>query len=451
MHLGWHMCRFLLYTTFLLLFCSQGWATTPVFLAPGEFKTIEHVGTLAASVENGKIIGITDLGSSLRVTGRRVGSSLFSVGQNKYLVHVVPGAVKPQILRLQKYLKDKRGLELQWSQENGVIVAGRLLRTSDWKNLTSLSLNQKSEYLLRATIDKNIQTEVKHWLQGLLLKAGVSPDALFLEPMPGIRLDPGYQKNLETIKRQLFHLGLPIEVDSRQISQKPSVMLSLVLAEVDQTFEREMGILWGTETAPGMYRTTVLPKYLPGELSAKLTFMESSGNGKILAKPQLLSRSGEKAEFHAGGEIPIQISGWGSQSVDWKKYGILMNFQPHADNHGRMSLTVESEVSIPDLSHTTGQLPIFEINRVKSHFDLDRSRTVVISGLVRNSENNFRQGLPWVSRIPLIGRLFGSPKYRQRKTELLIFVTPRVLLPSQLDTGQDTQKMELPFEPENSR
>ncbi len=432
------MFRFLL----LLCFCSQGRATAPVFLAPGEFKVIKDVGTSTVSVENGKIVGIMDLGSSLRVTGRRTGSSLLSIGQKSFFVHVVPGKTRTQLKILQEYLKDKRGLELEWSPKNGIIIGGRLLRISDWKNLTSVSLKTKLHYQLQAAVSRNIQSEVQQWLQEKLLNAGVSPDSLYLEPRPGIRLDPGYKKTQESIKKQLSYLGLPIEIDPRQISQKPSVMLSLVLAEVDQTFEQEMGILWGTETAPGMYRTTILPKYLPGELSAKLTLMESSGNGRILAKPQLLSRSGEKAEFHAGGEIPIQISGWGSQSVEWKKYGILMNFHPRADNHGRMSLTVESEVSIPDLSHTTGQLPIFEVNRVKSHFDLDRSRTVVISGLVRDSENHFRQGLPWISRIPLIGRLFGSPKYRQRKTELLIFVTSKVLLPSQLDS----MKPEMPFE-----
>ena len=419
--------------TFLLFVCSQGWATTPVFLSPGEFETLHDVDSTPVSVENGKVIGISDMGTSLRITGKRVGGSLLSVGNKNFQVYVVPGNIKSQVRELQPFLKYKRGLELKWSQQKGLIIAGRLLRVSDWQELADLSLKLKIIYTFEAHVVPDIQTNVRLWLQSVLKKAGISLDALTLNPAPTLRLDPGYQKNQSSISQQLQHLGLSVTIDPRQISQKPSVMLSLVLAEVDQTFEQEIGILWGTETAPGVYRTTVLPKYVPGELSAKLTAMESSGKGRVLAKPQLLSRSGEKAEFHAGGEIPIQISGWGSQSVEWKKYGIMMNFHPLADNHGRMSLTVESEVSIPDLSQTTGQLPIFEVNRVRSHFDLDKSRTVVISGLVRDSENHFRQGLPFFSRIPFIGRLFGSPKYRQRKTELLIFVTPRVLLPYQLD------------------
>lgn len=419
--------------TLLLFVCSQGWATTPVFLSPGEFETLHEVGRSPVSVENGKVIGISDLGTSLRVTGKRVGTSLLTVSDKALQVYVVPGGIRNDVKEIFMFLEDKRGLELKWSQQKGLIVSGRLLRVSDWQELAELSLKLKFNYVFEAQIVPEIQGDVKFWLHSVLKKAGISMEALALNPRPALLLDPGYQKNQSSIGQRVQHLGLPVTIDPRQISQKPSVMLSLVLAEVDQTFEQEIGILWGTETAPGVYRTTVLPKYVPGELSAKLTAMESSGKGRVLAKPQLLSRSGEKAEFHAGGEIPIQISGWGSQSVEWKKYGIMMNFHPLADNHGRMSLSVESEVSIPDLSQTTGQLPIFEVNRVKSHFDLDKSRTVVISGLVRDSENHFRQGLPFVSRIPVIGRLFGSPKYRQRKTELLIFVTPQVLLPYQLD------------------
>ncbi|MCB0407916.1 MAG: type II and III secretion system protein, partial [Bdellovibrionales bacterium] len=186
--------------------------------------------------------------------------------------------------------------------------------------------------------------------------------------------------------------------------------------------------------AYGTYKTSVLPSVGSSELSAKLTLMESEGKGQILARPSLLSRSGEKSEFHAGGEMPIRISGWGSQSVEWKKYGILMSFHPVADTSGRMSLTVETEVSIPNLNQTTDQLPIFEVNRVKSYFDLDKSRTVVISGLIRQSESQFRQGLPYLSRIPILGRLFGSPKFTSRKTELLVFVTPKVFRPSELDS-----------------
>lgn len=440
------MCLRFVISLFLIPFSIPGWASTPVFLAPGEFKIQPAGPSTPVSVENGKVVAIKDLGKTIRITGKSPGHSLVKVGDQELLVTVVSSKTKSSIKSLQDFLQTRRGLKIEISNEGLVLITGRLLRMSDWQQLKKLSLEQGLTYTFKAMIPEALKPSTKKWLTEELHQLGLSETGLVLTPYPSLKLDPSYKTDLAHYQQQLQPYGLVAQIEPGQITQKPSVMLNLVLAEVDETFEQEMGILWGSEEGPGIYRTTVLPKFKLGELSAKLTLMESSGLGRILAKPQLLSRSGEKAEFHAGGEIPIQISGWGSQSVEWKKYGILMNFQPLADNHGRMSLTVESEVSIPDLNHAADQLPIFEINRVKSHFDLDKSRTVVISGLVRNSENNFRQGIPYLSRIPILGRLFGSPKYRQRKTELLIFVTPRVLRPSELDSIEP----EMPFDSKNS-
>jgi pilus assembly protein CpaC len=142
------------------------------------------------------------------------------------------------------------------------------------------------------------------------------------------------------LQSQLRKRGFQSRIQQSKSSHIPSVQLEIVIAEVDKTFERELGIRWGDG---GKYTTQVLPQAQWSALNAELTALESEGSGQILAKPRLISRSGEKAEFHAGGEIPIRIAGWGSQNVQWKKHGIIMSFQPEADHTGAMKLQVEVE------------------------------------------------------------------------------------------------------------
>lgn len=418
---------------FPLLF-HQPLLATDLVLSPGEVQTLPAPNGAAISVERGEILQVQDLAAKVKLVAKRSGQSRLQIGSNVYHVSVVSGQTKAHFQLLRQLLNEFRGLKILVTNDLVIEISGQLHRHRDWQAIADLARKHKISYAFTAKIDDDVQSEVRKWLLPFVRGAGLSEDTLYISPDPKVFVSAQFTKNLSQYKNRLQPFGLLVETQAHQISQLPSVMLDLVLAEIDKTFEQEIGILWGQAEQTGVYKAKVLPNITEGELFAQINLIESEGHGQILARPSLLSRSGEKAEFHAGGEMPIRISGWGSQSVEWKKYGIMMAFRPRADNEGRMSLTIETEVSIPNLNQTTDQLPIFEVNRVKSHFDLDQSRTVVISGLIRNSQNEFRQGLPFLSRIPVLGRLFGSPKYQSRKTELVVFVTPRVLKPSELDS-----------------
>jgi Flp pilus assembly secretin CpaC len=405
-----------------------------IILSPGDVRPIEAPLNQSISVEKGQVIQIRDHGKRAMIVAKKMGRSKLTVGPRSYQVHIVSGKTSADARTLEETLKKFRGLKMTINDSNALQITGQLHRLSDWKALVQLAEDQHIDYTFAAQIDADIQDSARLWLLPFVRTAGLSEDTLSFDPTPQVFISPPLEKNRSYYIDTLKKWGLRVSVKPGQISQLPSVMLDLVLAEIDKTFEQEVGILWGQSDQTGTYKAKVLPQLSEGELYAQINLIESEGHGQILARPSLLSRSGEKAEFHAGGEMPIRISGWGSQNVEWKKYGIIMHFHPKADNEGRMSLTIDTEISIPNLNQTTDQLPIFEVNRVKSHFDLDRSRTVVISGLIRDSQNEFRQGLPFLSRIPVLGRLFGSPKFQSRKTELVVFVTPRVLKPSELDS-----------------
>lgn len=158
-----------------------------------------------------------------------------------------------------------------------------------------------------------------------------------------------------------------------------------------------------------------------------LKALESKGLGKVLASPTLNCRSGAEAEFHAGGEFPIRLTGFRRQAVEWKKHGVVLKVKPEADSLGAIKLSIDSEISLIDNSQLVDGLPALKINRVSSHFDLKESNTIALSGLIQESWSRGQSGLFGLSQIPVLGALFRSHDFLNYKSELIIFVTPEVV------------------------
>jgi pilus assembly protein CpaC len=97
-----------------------------------------------------------------------------------------------------------------------------------------------------------------------------------------------------------------------------------------------------------------------------------------------------------------------------------------------MSIYMETEVSALDPSTSVDGIPGLFTNRIQSHFDLEQSKTIVLSGLIKSDQSKVTQGIPGLSRLPILGTLFSSQDFRDNKTELLVFVTPEVVSQSQL-------------------
>lgn len=108
---------------------------------------------------------------------------------------------------------------------------------------------------------------------------------------------------------------------------------------------------------------------------------------------------------------------------------MILKVKPLADASGAISLDIETEVSIIDSANAIDGIPAMKTNRVHSHFDLTGRKTVALSGLLRDDMNLGHDGVAGLASLPIIGALFRSRSYQQQKSELVIFVTPEVVLP----------------------
>ena len=156
--------------------------------------------------------------------------------------------------------------------------------------------------------------------------------------------------------------------------------------------------------------------------------MRGNGDALILASPTLIARSGGEAEFLAGGQLPLPtVSSTGQQDVKFKDYGIKLRIKPVADDNGNINARVETELSQPDLSNAVNGIPGLLSRTAQADLSMKSGETMVISGLMDSNLSKDVSEVKYLAAIPILGALFRNKRLRDRKTELVIFVTPQVI------------------------
>ena len=169
-------------------------------------------------------------------------------------------------------------------------------------------------------------------------------------------------------------------------------------------------------------------------LNSVLKAMERNGMTRMLAEPNLTAISGETARFHAGGEFPIPVSQEDNKiSVEWKKFGVLLNFTPVVLSEGRISLQIKSEVS--ELSQEGSieigglTLPGIATRNAESTVELPSGGSLMMAGLISQKTRQAVNGMPGLKNLPVLGTLFRSRDFVKQETELVILVTPYMVKP----------------------
>ena len=225
--------------------------------------------------------------------------------------------------------------------------------------------------------------------------------------------------------------GLMEEPSGNTVELRPMVEIEVIIAEMKKNYMNSLGL-----KPPEVYSASILPA--PDLSSTTVTFNPftpefhasfSQNKGRVLANPKLVCRSGEVAHFVAGGEIPIKIISWKNSDVIWKRYGVILDITPVADMNDGISTKISTEISLLDEAHKVDGIPGFLTNRIDTHFDLRGTKTIALSGLIKSEVGHNSSGIAALGEIPILGELFKSRDYQENKTELIIFVTPRVISP----------------------
>ena len=172
-------------------------------------------------------------------------------------------------------------------------------------------------------------------------------------------------------------------------------------------------------------------------VGAFIQALKSNGLFRSLAEPNLLAVHGEEASFLAGGEFPYPVvqggSNVGAVTIQWREYGIRLNFTPTIQSSGNIRLHVAPEVSTLDFANGLTlqgfNIPSILARRAETEIELADGQTFAIAGLIDNSILEDIDKIPVLGDIPILGSLFRSKELRQNKSELLVLVTPRLVQP----------------------
>ena len=176
-------------------------------------------------------------------------------------------------------------------------------------------------------------------------------------------------------------------------------------------------------------------KLLGLDLLSTLNLSEGDGLVSILAEPNLTALSGETASFLAGGEFPIPVSqSLGAVTIEYRNYGVGLAFTPIVLADGRISMRVRPEVS--ELSNEGAVklndflVPALTVRRAETTVELGSGQSLMIAGLLRNTNTNNVNKAPFLGDLPILGSLFRSSSFRRSETELVIIVTPYLVRPT---------------------
>jgi pilus assembly protein CpaC len=327
---------------------------------------------------------------------------------------------------------------------------------------------------------EGIRRELRAELPGQTLKVTSDNGIIFLR---------GTVKNLNNSNRAEKIAGtggkvvnlLSVEVPPAD----PQILLKVRFESVDRTKETQLGInlfssgfgnvigatTTGQFSPPGLTPAAGAPPsitnqlnlfaFLPGlNVGATLQALEERQLSQVLAQPNIIAANGKEASFLAGGEFPYpEVQGsssavGGAVTIQFKEYGVRLNFIPTITPRGTIRLQVAPEVS--SLDFTNGieisgfDVPGISTRRVNTEVELADGQSFAIGGLLNDTDSETFNKIPFLGDIPILGKFFQSIQKTKQNTELIVIVTPEIVAPIEVGATLPEPKYPGKWLPPNS-
>lgn len=282
-------------------------------------------------------------------------------------------------------------------------------------------------------------------------------DRIFIEGKDLNEQDLGKVKALSAQYPGIVNRTTGKFTENRSADPSAMVMFDLYFVEFKKSYLQNLGVSWQKsfngfnigvygEAARGplLIRpagddiTTIngLPPTRVNGLSASANIVASlpgtinlavdSGDAILLASPKITSRSGSKAKFTAGGEIPLPSTSDKGTNVEFKPYGILLEVEPQVNGDGSISGLVRAEVSSIDPAITVLGIPAFLTRRTEADFFSQSGEAVVLSGLYSQELSKNTDKVPFLGDVPLLNSLFSNNAEARKNSELVVFIVPHL-------------------------
>jgi len=174
-----------------------------------------------------------------------------------------------------------------------------------------------------------------------------------------------------------------------------------------------------------------------GILDLQLSAMEKTGNGEVVSQPKVVTADKETAKILKGAEIPYQeASSSGATSTSFKEAALSLEVTPQITPDNRIIMEVKVTKDAPDFANALNGVPPINKNEVNAKVLVTDGETIVIGGVFSNSQISSIEKVPLLGDVPFVGRLFRRDIVEDKKSELLVFLTPRILNYRAVAVGQ---------------
>ncbi|MFL6446381.1 MAG: pilus assembly protein N-terminal domain-containing protein [Bryobacteraceae bacterium] len=281
-------------------------------------------------------------------------------------------------------------------------------------------------------------------------------------------------------------LGRPVNLLKVQVPKTdPQILLKIRFANVDRSASQALGINFFSNGAANTIGAITTQQFSPPKpantqngsqsstatgftlsdalniflfrpdlnLGATIEALATKNLLQILAEPNVLTLNERPASFLAGGEFPFPTlqgggAGLGAVTIQFREFGIRLNFTPYVTPRGTIHLNVAPEVSSLDYANAlTVQgytIPALSTRRVNTEVELEDGQSFAIAGLLDNRVTQNFSKIPGLGDVPLFGKLFQSRQFTKSNTELLVVVTPEIVTP--IPAGHAVPEVKMPAE-----
>ncbi|THD81583.1 type II and III secretion system protein family protein [Aliigemmobacter aestuarii] len=189
------------------------------------------------------------------------------------------------------------------------------------------------------------------------------------------------------------------------------------------------------------------------QFAVLLEALENKGVVRTLAEPNLTALSGQEAKFLAGGEYPIPVADDQGVKIEYKPFGVELNFTPVVVDGDIINLTINAAVSSIDSTVTLEaggfSLNAFKRRETSTTVEMRDGESFAIAGLLQDDFRDLNGQVPWLGDLPIVGALFRSAEYQRAQSELVIIVTPHLVTPTRGEAlALPTDRVRLPTEKE---
>jgi len=273
-----------------------------------------------------------------------------------------------------------------------------------------------------------------------------------LEPVLATMISSRGRIKVETRTNSLVITDIPSNLDKvadlidKLDKPTPQVLIQAKMVELDYTATRELGINWqagnlndprtsthvGAEVvapATSPAGALIFGKILPDvNINAILSALEDMNKADILSQPSILVADNEEALILSGKKIPIVTRDFaGNQIIQFYDVALKLTVTPHISPDGKIMMELHPEISDIAGEAAGAAGPVISAQEAKTKLTVNDGETVVIGGIIRDTKEKVRRGIPLLSKIPFLGNFFSYTKDKVTKVELMIFVTPKIV------------------------